>query len=235
MKLSFPRRREPEVMDQPGLDERRHAQALRGLARINMVSASAGILWPTLARLARATAPNTLRVLDVATGGGDVPIRLARRARRAGLPMEIAGCDISATAIKFANDRARTAGVSVSFFELNALSEVLPGPYDAMTCSLFLHHLDDSDAVALLQKMAAAARCVLVNDLARSRRGLVLAHAATRLLSRSPVVHMDGPRSVEAAYTPAEALDLARRAGMSHAKVLRHWPCRFLLSWMRES
>src|SRR5918912_1375115 len=77
----------PEVMDQPGLDPRRHAHALRGLARINFWSGSAGILWPDLAALARETAPRPLRVLDVATGGGDVPIRLWRRARRAGLDL----------------------------------------------------------------------------------------------------------------------------------------------------
>lgn len=235
MSFTLPRRREPEVMDQPDLDERRHVEALRGLARINVVSASAGILWPTIAKLARASLPKPLRVLDIATGAGDVPIRLARRARRAGLPVFISGCDISPTAVAFATKRAMAADVPVSFTNFNILADAIPELVDVVTCSLFLHHLDEPEAELLLRKMAASARCVLVNDLARSRRGLWLAHAATRLLSRSPVVHIDGPRSVEAAYTPAEALDLARRAGMQNATVSRRWPCRYLLSWMRDS
>ena len=40
-------------MDQPGLDAAEHARALRGLTRINSVSGSAGILWPSLRGLAR--------------------------------------------------------------------------------------------------------------------------------------------------------------------------------------
>src|SRR5207248_3643048 len=47
------RRLRPEWMDQPGLDEGQHRQALRGLERINRLSGSARILWPPLARLAR--------------------------------------------------------------------------------------------------------------------------------------------------------------------------------------
>src|SRR4051795_12469455 len=85
----------PEVMDQPDLDAAEHASALRGLARINAVSGSAAILWPTLRDLARAAGPAGVRVLDVATGAGDVPLRLWRKARRAGVPLHAAGCDRS--------------------------------------------------------------------------------------------------------------------------------------------
>ena len=74
------RRLEPEVMDRPDLDRRLHVEALRGLERINLVSGSARILWPALERLARQAGPEGVRVLDVATGAGDVPIRLWRRA-----------------------------------------------------------------------------------------------------------------------------------------------------------
>ncbi len=79
------RRCVPEVMDQPDLDPRLHAQALQGLARLNFWSGSARILWPPLSALARRLRPRPLRVLDLATGGGDVPVRLWRRASRAGL------------------------------------------------------------------------------------------------------------------------------------------------------
>src|SRR5438309_1542594 len=92
------RRLQPEVMDQPGLEPKRHRQALHGLGRINWWSGSAGILWPPLAALARVS-PHPLRVLDLATGGGDVPIRLWQKAQRAGLPLVIEGCDVSPVAV----------------------------------------------------------------------------------------------------------------------------------------
>ena len=80
---------------------------------------------------------------------------------------------------------------------------------------------------------AAARRAVLINDLARSTAGLMLAHVATRLLTRSPVVHVDGPRSVEGAFTAEEARQLAERAGLHGSTVGRRWPFRYLLMWRR--
>jgi 2-polyprenyl-3-methyl-5-hydroxy-6-metoxy-1,4-benzoquinol methylase len=221
-------------MDQPGLSPARHAGALRGLARINFVSGSAGILWPALRGLALEVAPRPLHVLDVASGGGDVPVRLWRRARHAGLDLHIEGCDVSPVAVEHARATAARRGAEVRFFVHDALQGPAPAGYDAAVSSLFLHHLSEDEAVAFLGRLAAAVgRLLLVNDLARSWAGLALAHVGARLLSASPVVHIDGPRSVASAFTPAEALALAGRAGLHGARVVRRWPCRYLLSWKR--
>lgn len=229
------RRRAPELMDQPGLDDQEHALALEGLGRINAVSRSAAALWRPLDQLARAKAPadGPMRVLDLAAGGGDTAVTLARRAERAGLAIEVEGCDVSDRAVAIAADRAAARGSRVRFFTLDALAEPIPDGYDVLTCSLFLHHLDDDQAVLLLRKMAAASRMVLVDDLARSRVGCWLAWLACHALSGSRVVRYDGPVSAEAAYTPAEALELSRLAGLEGATIRRHWPARFLLSWIR--
>jgi 2-polyprenyl-3-methyl-5-hydroxy-6-metoxy-1,4-benzoquinol methylase len=228
------RRREPELMDQPGLDERQHVQALRGLERINRWSGSARILWPPVHALLQQQAPRGVRLLDVATGAGDVPLSLWGKARRAGLPLQVAGCDRSPVAVAHAGRRAEERQVEAHFFECDVLNSPLPDGYDVIVSSLFLHHLDDEEALQLLRTMAqAAGRLVLVNDLRRSAGGLLLAHLGTRLLSRSRVVHTDGPLSVAAAFTPAEALDLTRRAGLTGARVWRRWPFRFLLTWQR--
>jgi hypothetical protein len=123
----------------------------------------------------------------------------------------------------------------VGFFVHDALIGELPGGYDAVLCSLFLHHLEADQAVQLLRQMAqAAGRLVLVNDLVRSTAGYLAAYAGTRLLSRSPVVHIDGPRSVEGAFSPAEVRVLAYRAGLRRARVELCWPWRYLLRWDRR-
>lgn len=228
------RRRVAEIMDQPDLDPQVHRHALRGLERINRFSGSARILWPGVQEAARRKAPRPLRLLDIATGAGDVPLRLWLRARRAGIALEIAGCDRSATALAYARERAVQVGAALEFFAHNALSDDLPSGYDVFTCSLFLHHLSEEEAVSLLRRMARAAeRVVLVNDLRRGLSGWLLAWTGTRLLSRSPVVHSDGPSSVAAAFTTAEARSLAEQAGLTGASVGRRWPCRWLLTWRR--
>jgi SAM-dependent methyltransferase len=228
------RTRRPELMDQPGLDAAEHARALQGLGRINRISRSAAIYWPELSRLAKARSGEPMRVLDLASGGGDVPLSLARRAKRSGLELHIDGCDKSFEAMRFAGERAAARGIAVRFFTLDALVDELPAGYDVVISSLFLHHLEEGDAVGLLGRMArAAGRLVLVNDLLRGPVEYALAWVGCRLLSRSRIVRHDGPVSVSAAFTLAEARELANLAGLAGAKLSTHWPGRFLLAWSR--
>lgn len=221
-------------MDAPDLPAEAHVRALRGLARINRISRSDAALWPPIRALADAMPDQPVRVLDVATGGGDVPVRVLRRARASGIALDVHVCDISPTAVELSRRKASEQGLVLHGSVVDVVREPLPGGFDAVTCSLFLHHLDDRDALALLQEMgAAASRLVLVSDLRRSRLGYAVAWAGTRLLSRSPIVHADGPLSVQAAFTPAELQALAERAGLSDARVERRWPWRMLLCWWK--
>ena len=230
------RHREDELMDEPSLDVSEHARALAGLRRVNWWSRSAAIVCPALRSLAtECSAARPLRLLDVACGGGDVTTAIARWARLAGLPIRVSGCDISLTALEIARRRAGSLGESIEFFQHDVLNQPLPEEFDVVMCSLFLHHLKEADAVRALRSMAeAATRAVLINDLVRSRSGYLLAMLGTRLLSRSRIVHVDGPLSVAGAFTPQEALLLCEQAGLSGATISRHWPQRFLLTWRRS-
>ena len=146
--------------------------------------------------------------------------------------MEVDGCDVNPQAVEYARSQAEAAGQRVRFFCHNALTEPFPSGYDIVSCSLFLHHLAEPVAIDLLSRLAAAARSlVLVDDLVRSRRGYWLALAGCHMLSRSRVVHYDGPISVAAAFTPAEAVSLMEQAGLPGAVLTRHWPERFLITW----
>ncbi len=226
------RNRQAELMDDPALDPGRHRDALKGLARINRWSDSVRIVWKPIRRLAMKTAP--LRVLDLATGGGDIPIRLWAKAKNDRLQIQFHGCDISPIAIDHARQAAGRAGADVEFFQADVLNNDLPDGFDVITTSLFVHHLDSPQVVMLLQKMAKAAKhLVIINDLLRTPIALGLAYVGTRLLSRSGIVHVDGPRSVRGAYTLAEISDLANQAGLSGFSLRMQFPYRYLLTWSR--
>src|SRR5438093_1071483 len=148
------RRLTPEWMDRLDVDPQAHRAALDGLERINWLSRSHRAFWSAIRALARRQAGETIRVLDVACGGGDVTVRLARAGRRAGLRIEVDGCDVSATAIERAQRRAARGHVACRFFPLNALRDPFPPDYDVICCSLFLHHLTNDAAEGLLNNMA---------------------------------------------------------------------------------
>jgi len=227
------RDRQPEWMDQPNLDPVLHDAALVGLSRLNAISGAVGMLWPPLARLAQSLR-RPLRVLDLAAGGGDTLIALAKRAARDRIQVELVGCDISPQARTLALSQAARSGVSIGYETVDLLNQPLPMGFDAIICSLFLHHLDEPDIITLLHKSSeAAGRLVLINDLVRSPVSYALVWASCRIVTRSPMVHMDGPLSIRAAFTPSEFRDLAQRAGWTHSRLCVRWPARMQLQWNR--
>jgi len=226
---------EPEVMDGADLVEEHHHAALEGLARLNFVGGSARFLWGPIRRLAKSLGRKRLRVLDVATGGGDVPLGLWRKSRRQGYQLDICGVDVSPRAVRFARQNAERHGADITFETADALADGLPAGYDVIVSSLFLHHLEDEHARRLLRAMGTAAEhLVIVNDLVRHGLNLLLVQVASRLVTRSGIVHVDGARSVRAAFTRQEVVELARAAGLDGASVEFCFPCRFLLTWSRR-
>jgi 2-polyprenyl-3-methyl-5-hydroxy-6-metoxy-1,4-benzoquinol methylase len=228
--------RRAELMDDPALPSEDHLAALDALAMLNAVSLTGRHMAAAVERIADGMpADRPLRIVDVACGGGDITLALASRlGRRGGRfgSVKVLGVDISARAVARAHDHATRRGCRlVDFAVRDVLSEGCP-PCDIAVSSLFLHHLDDHAAAAVLRSMAAAATLGgVVSDLIRSRTGLVLAVLGTRLLARSRVARVDGPLSVRAARTPAEYRLLADRAGLPQAQVRKTWPERVLVEW----
>jgi 2-polyprenyl-3-methyl-5-hydroxy-6-metoxy-1,4-benzoquinol methylase len=224
---------QPELMDQPDLDPQSHEAALLALRRINLLSRTAAIVWPAIRRLA-VQRDRPLRVLDVACGGGDVTLGIWRRAQRVSLPLEIVGLDMSPVAVGHARALAKAEGADVEFRIGNVLDQPLPADFDVIMTSLFLHHLTRADAERLLAAMGQAAKhLVVVNDLRRSTIGYLLAQAVCRVVTRSPVVRVDGPRSVAGAFTLSEIRSMCAVADLTPIALARRWPCRFLLAWER--
>ncbi|AII43272.1 SAM (and some other nucleotide) binding motif protein [Synechococcus sp. KORDI-100] len=226
------RDRQPEVMDQPGLDPVAHDQALQGLRRINAISRCVPGLFRHVETLTRETPSAQLSVLELACGGGDTAIELAELARRRHVGITIHACDLNPEAVRIARRNVARSQSDVDVFVADALDPPGSEQFDVVYCTLFAHHLDPPEVVRLLTGMAARARrLVLVDDLIRSRLGYSLAWMGTRLLSRSWVVHHDGPLSVQAAFTPGEILQFASQAGLNAPVLEQTWPERYLLSW----
>lgn len=227
------RDRQPEVMDQPGLDPKEHAKALSGLRRINTISRCSAGLFRAIESLAIRQPTTPLRVLELACGGGDTAIDLALMAKRKGLALEIHACDLNPEAVEISRSNAMKREAAITFFTADALVKPTDhNTFDVVYCTLFAHHLDEVDVVHLLEAMALRSRkLVLVDDLIRSRLGFALAWIGTRLLSRSWVVHTDGPLSVRGALQPDEMMSIAKQAGLKNAQIKRSWPERYLLSW----
>ena len=145
------RSRTAEIMDRPDLEPDLHRRTLGGLATLNFLSRSVGILWPRIYRLAQRLR-RPVRVLDLGPGDGrrrcsPESLETCPKGGRAG---RYPGNRYQSLALEVAQARAEKARSALRFAQADVLSEDLPGDYDIITCSLFLHHLDDQDAIPLL-------------------------------------------------------------------------------------
>lgn len=204
-----------ELMDEPVDDVGELEANLRDIAFANARLGGS----PPVVRAVRAFGAQ--RVLDVGSGAGDVAVALVRDAERRCARLSVTCLDRSEQMLAVAR---RTAGADPAFSFVRADGEALPfddGAFDVVTCTLALHHFEPDAAGALLRELRRVARVSpVVCDLRRS----VLAFASTWLWSRTSrnrLTRHDAPLSVRRAYTPAEALALARRAGWRAPQVRR--------------
>ncbi|HSC70352.1 MAG TPA: methyltransferase domain-containing protein, partial [Candidatus Methylomirabilis sp.] len=102
----------------------------------------------------------------------------------------------------------------------------LPYPdesFDVVLASLILHHSEGEAQARLLRELYRVARCaVVVNDLRRGRWPFLVTWMSLRLVSRSRMIHHDGPLSIRRGFLGTELLALAREAGWVQARVSHH-------------
>lgn len=234
---SLPRAAGAERMDEPGQDPAELGRSLADLRGVNRWLGGYRVVLHHLERLAARHPRPAYRVLDVATGSADVPLKVAAWARARGIRMEIVATDLHATTLEHARRQA-AADPDVRVEPADALD--LPyadGAFDLALCSTALHHFDARDQLlrVLRELHRVSAIGGIVNDLRRSRPALAGAHLLAATFWRThPVTRHDGPLSVRRAFTPAELNDLARAAGLPGARVHAHVPFRVALVWERE-
>jgi len=156
------------------------------------------------------------RIVDLATGSGDIPRLIADCARKIGAHVEIDALDRQPATLELAR-KLSTRYPEIYYCEADILEWNSVETYDIMLCTLALHHFSDEDAVSVLRRCRELSRrFVLVSDL---RRGLLLqagVYLLTALIFREPMTRHDARLSAVRAFSFAEMRDLALRAGWEH-------------------
>ena len=154
-----------------------------------------------------------MRVVDLATGSGDIPRLLVDYARRIGAQIEIDAVDQQPATLEIARSLS-TDYPEISYHAANILEWDRAQSYDIALCSLALHHFNDDDAVKVLRRCRELSkRFVLVSDL---RRGFLLktgVYMLTALVFREPMTCFDARLSADRAFSFVEMSELAIQAG----------------------
>ncbi len=212
-----------ELLDGPLDDPAALAGNLRDLRRINRWLGGVSLSRRAIAALAAHRTDLTL--LDVGTGGADIPIALLGEAERRGRRIRAVATDSRGEVLVAARSVAPRLA-ELRDLELRVSDgRSLPYPdrsFDVAHASLVLHHLEPADAVILLREMARVARLgVVVNDLARGRLPLAGAWLVGHLLTGNRYTRHDAPLSVRRAYALDETRGLLGAAELRPVSVVR--------------
>lgn len=155
---------------------------------------------------------NQMRILDLATGSGDIPRLVVDQARRVGAAVRVDAVEQQPATVEIARSLSAEYP-EIEFIEGNVLT-FESQPYDIVLCSLALHHFSEADAVALLERCRALSkRYLLVSDLRRGALATVGVFLLTALIFREEMTRVDARLSAERAFSFNEFRSLAVRAG----------------------
>lgn len=214
----------PERMDAPDAPHEELRAALGYLRFVNRRLGGSKALIRCLDRFsARWPSDRAVTLLDVGAGSGDVAQAARDWARGRGFDLRVTIVDQHVETVRVARERiSGDDGIEVVEADALTLTDRFPvGAFDYAHAGLFLHHLNDVQALTMLRVMDRLTRAgVIWSDLVRSR--VMQAAVGVSTLGQNPMVRHDAIVSVQAGFTRREALDMAARLDM-------RW-----LRWRRE-
>jgi 2-polyprenyl-3-methyl-5-hydroxy-6-metoxy-1,4-benzoquinol methylase len=210
MKRSF----DPSVLEMMDRPQPVSPELERDLLRIRQLNRWFGSYRLVLSFMRRWITPGgRMRVVDLATGSGDIPRLVVDYAGKIGAHVEIDALDRQPATLEVA--KKLSAGYpEISYREANILASNSAQAYDIVLCTLAHHHFSDDDAVIVLRRCRELSRkFVLVSDI---RRGFLLeagVYLLTALIFREPMTRFVARLSAQRAFSFSEMRDLAVRAG----------------------
>ncbi len=202
---------EPELMDRPQPVSAELERDLKNLRQLNRWFGSHRLVLHFVRRWIKPG--DQIRIVDLATGSGDVPRVIVDQARKIGAKVEINALDRQSATLDIAR-RLSADYPEISYLEANLLEWQPSDRYDIVLCSLVLHHFSDDDAVRVLRRCRELSqRFILVSDLRRGWLATAGVYLLTALIFREPMTKYDARLSAARAFSFAELGELAQTAG----------------------
>jgi ubiquinone/menaquinone biosynthesis C-methylase UbiE len=205
---------ELELMDRPQPVSAELESDLENIRELNRWFGSYALIAMFLGRWIKPGA--RLRIIDLATGSGDIPRLIAEYGRKVGAELQIDALDRQSATLEIAK-KLSVRYPEIAFVEGNLLEWDATESYDLVLCTLALHHFSDDDAVRVLQRCRQlSGKFVLVSDLRRGWLATIGVHLLTTTMFRDPMTKYDARLSAARAFSFSEMNQLAQGAGWTN-------------------
>jgi SAM-dependent methyltransferase len=161
-------------------------------------------------------------IVDLGCGSGDLLRYIADWAFKNRVKVKLTGVDVQPDAISYLKEKsAGYPEISAVAADYKAYLDEHSG-MDILVCSLFCHHLDNSELLWLLNKINVQSDTgFVINDLQRTPLAYYAAAAMTTLLGGSSLSRHDGPVSVLRGFKKEELQVLFQNAGVKQYLIRR--------------
>ncbi len=218
---------ELELLDANDIPRHDLFQNLRELETINRLLGGHRLNRKAFRRSLPESMPHTLRVVELASGGGDNLRDLARYCREKGIRATFTGVDLKSDCVSFAVDASRDYP-EITFVCSDYRDYTPNHPIDIGFSSLFCHHLNAEQINHYLKWNIRNVHSFFINDLHRHAAAEWSIALLTRLFSKSYLVKNDAPASVRRGFSQADWIQLLDKNKIE-ATLTWHWAFRWMI------
>lgn len=177
-------------------------------------------------------------VVDLGCGQGDHLIKIAEWSARQNCPVQLIGVDQHPSAVKLARQNCTKYGIDI--MEGDAVATIHSsrlGEADIFISTLFTHHLNDTQIVALLGSMSKKARYGwFIDDLQRSGVSRGFVKMLTAVGRFHPIVQNDARVSIERGFSRKDWANYLEQAKVpaGQTEIFWNWAFRYGVLYRRH-
>ena len=222
----------PETMDDFSMEGEILRDALDKIASINRLLGGNKVTLNGVKKILDASekgsSQQTIRILDVGCGNGDMLRMLADYGAAKGLNFQLTGIDANEFTIGHAQQLSATYA-NISYVCKDIFQEIKQDrKYDVILCTLTLHHFRDSEILELLQGFESQAEMgIVVNDLHRTKLAYYLFNLICYVFKLNKMSRDDGLVSILRGFKKSDLRTYSNLLNFKNYTLRWNWAFRY--------
>ena len=199
-------------------------ESLKQIEAVNRLTLGYRPVLSWLDRQLSSREPQSVTILDVGSGRGDLLRRIWFLARKKNVTVQLMGLDLDSWSAPAARQATPTY-MDIDYRIGNVFD--MEREVDFIVCSHVTHHMTHDELVAFIRWLEAhARRGWFIDDLHRHPISFMLAKMVLCLAPVNSMIRHDGPVSVARAFTAEDWREILKEGGVS-ALIRWHFPFRY--------
>ncbi|NAS30594.1 methyltransferase domain-containing protein [Flavobacteriaceae bacterium R38] len=223
------RTEEEEIMDDFEMEGERLRVTLDEIAQINRLLGGNTLTLKGVDYLIdQIVSDSVVTILDIGCGNGDMLRALADFALKKGWKFKLIGVDANLYTVDYARKLSETYQ-NIEYHHMDIFSDEFSNlEYDIVTCTLILHHFNDSELLKLMTLLIKKSKIgIVVNDLHRSAVAYRLFQLVSFIFRLSEMPSKDGLTSILRGFKKKELETFSKKLTIKNYKIRWKWAFRY--------